>query len=95
MDISALRSVIEASRYGAFDGMFAKGGSIRRGHWGIAGEAGPEIVHGPATVTPLSGGVNIQTSIDFDGLDAIVTHTVNGQIAKRERHHHRQTRSYA
>ena len=95
MDISALRSVIEASRYGAFDGMFAKGGSIRRGHWGIAGEAGPEIVHGPATVTPLSGGVNIQTSIDFDGLDAIVTHTVNGQIAKRERHHHRQARSYA
>lgn len=95
MDISALRSVIEASRYGAFDGMFAKGGSIRRGHWGIAGEAGPEIVHGPATVTPLSGGVNIQTSIDFDGLDAIVTHTVNGQLAKRERHHHRQARSYA
>ena len=95
MDISGLRSVIEASRYGAFDGMFAKGGSIRSGHWGIAGEAGPEIVHGPATVTPLSGGVNIQTSIDFDGLDAIVTHTVNGQLAKRERHHHRQARSYA
>ena len=95
MDISALRSVIEASRYGAFDGMFARGGSIRPGHWGIAGEAGPEIVHGPATVTPLSGGVNIQTSIDFDGLDAIVTHTVNGQLAKRERHHHRQARSYA
>ena len=95
MDISGLRSVIEASRYGAFDGMFAKGGSIRPGHWGIAGEAGPEVVHGPATVTPLASGVNIQTSIDFDGLDAIVTHTVNGQIAKRERHHHRQARSYA
>ena len=95
IDISGLRSVIEASRYGAFDGMFAKGGSIRPGHWGIAGESGPEIVRGPATVTPTAGGVNIQTSIDFDGLDAIVTHTVNGQLAKRERHHHRQARSYA
>jgi hypothetical protein len=34
-----------------FAGMFAAGGSIPRGMWGIAGETGrPEVVHGPATV---------------------------------------------
>lgn len=33
-----------------FAGMFAKGGSIAAGQWGIAGEAGPEIVQGPAQV---------------------------------------------
>lgn len=34
-----------------FAGMYAQGGSIPAGMWGIAGETGrPEIVHGPATV---------------------------------------------
>lgn len=33
-----------------FAGMFAKGGGIAAGKWGIAGEAGPEIVQGPARV---------------------------------------------
>lgn len=33
-----------------FAGMFAKGGSIPAGMWGIAGERGPEPVIGPATV---------------------------------------------
>jgi hypothetical protein len=38
---------------GLFGGVFAKGGSLSSGEWGIAGEAGPEIVTGPATVYPM------------------------------------------
>ena len=36
---------------GASQGFFADGGYIRPGNTGIVGEAGPEIVSGPATVT--------------------------------------------
>jgi lambda family phage tail tape measure protein len=37
-----------------YGGFFAKGGTLGAGKWGIAGEAGPEIVSGPATITPIS-----------------------------------------
>jgi hypothetical protein len=37
-----------------FGGLYANGGTLGAGKWGIAGEAGPEIVHGPATITPMS-----------------------------------------
>lgn len=36
-----------------FSGLFAEGGTIPGGKWGIVGEAGPEIVNGPASVTPM------------------------------------------
>lgn len=39
----------------AFSGEFAEGGPIPAGHWGIVGESGPEVVTGPATVTPMGG----------------------------------------
>lgn len=39
-----------------FGGLFANGGTLGAGQWGIAGEAGPEIVHGPARITPMGGG---------------------------------------
>ena len=39
-----------------FAGPFASGGRLGAGKWGIAGEAGPEIIHGPANVTPMSRG---------------------------------------
>ena len=94
MDISQLRSVIEASRYGVFDGAFAKGGSISPGHWGIAGEAGPEVVRGPATVHPMGGGVNVTNNFDWEGMDLYVETTVNGVIAKRERVGHTRARQY-
>lgn len=94
MDISQLRSVIEASRYGVFDGAFAKGGSISSGHWGIAGEAGPEVVRGPATVHPMGGGVNVTNNFDWEGMDLYVETTVNGVIAKRERVGHTRARQY-
>jgi lambda family phage tail tape measure protein len=38
-----------------FSGFFATGGSIPQGRFGIVGEAGPEFVGGPASVTPMSG----------------------------------------
>ncbi len=36
----------------AFSGLYAEGGSIGAGRWGIVGEKGAEVVAGPATVTP-------------------------------------------
>lgn len=42
-----------------FDGLFATGGYIQPGHWGVAGEAGAELVYGGntgATVIPQGGG---------------------------------------
>jgi len=40
----------------AFAGFFASGGTLGAGQWGIAGEAGPEVVRGPASITPMGGG---------------------------------------
>lgn len=40
---------------GSFGGFFATGGRLGAGQWGIAGEAGAEIVHGPANITPMVG----------------------------------------
>lgn len=45
-----------ASLLNSFSGFFAGGGKIASGRWGIAGEAGPELIAGPATVTPMGGG---------------------------------------
>lgn len=36
-----------------FGGFFADGGTLGAGKWGIAGEAGPEIIRGPAEIVPL------------------------------------------
>lgn len=36
-----------------FGGLYAGGGYLGSGKWGIAGEAGPEIIHGPARITPM------------------------------------------
>ena len=36
-----------------FDGWFANGGQIGAGRFGVVGERGPELVSGPATVTPM------------------------------------------
>ena len=38
-----------------FGGFYANGGTLGAGKWGIAGEAGPEIIHGPARITPMDG----------------------------------------
>ena len=52
--------------FGGFKGFFAEGGTLGAGHWGIAGEAGPEPVVGPAKIIPnhaMSGTVNMKTEI--------------------------------
>jgi hypothetical protein len=52
------------SAFSGFRGLFADGGTLGAGQWGIAGEAGPEIVHGPAQITPMeSGPVNLSIQL--------------------------------
>jgi lambda family phage tail tape measure protein len=45
-----------------FSGFFANGGMIPQGRFGIAGEAGPELIGGPASVTPM--GTNVTYNIN-------------------------------
>lgn len=67
-----------------FGGFFADGGNIRPGSFGIVGEAGPEIVTGPAQVFSNSdsrdmmggGGANVNITInavDATGIDELLT----------------------
>lgn len=49
---------------GLFDGFFANGGNIGSGKFGVVGENGPELVSGPATVTPMGGGTNVTYNIN-------------------------------
>lgn len=51
-------------------GAFARGGSLGYGEWGIAGEAGAEIIEGPARITStretaraLAGGTSLQVNV--------------------------------
>lgn len=46
-----------------FGGFFANGGTLGAGKWGIAGEAGPELISGPANITPMGGGQNVTYNI--------------------------------
>ena len=48
----------------AFGGLFADGGFLGAGKWGIAGEAGPEIISGPAMITPMSGASYVTYNIN-------------------------------
>jgi hypothetical protein len=55
-----------SSLFGNFGGFYAKGGTLGAGKWGVAGEAGPEIIHGPARVTPMDGrrgGVTVNNQV--------------------------------
>ena len=60
----------------AFSGWFADGGSIPAGKWGIAGEAGAEVISGPATVTPVgdlaapAGGGSTNVTYNINAVDA-------------------------
>ena len=63
---------------GAFAGFFQEGGFIPRGQFGIVGEAGPEIVQGPANVTSasetaslLSGSGTQNITFNVNTLDAV------------------------
>jgi len=80
-----LRSQIQkliASTFGAFGGgsggsspfagFFANGGLIPSGQFGIVGEKGPELISGPANITPLDGlgGGGSQVIYNINAVDA-------------------------
>ncbi len=49
-----------------FGGFFADGGTIPKGKFGVVGERGPEMISGPATITPMGaggGGTNVTYNI--------------------------------
>ncbi len=50
----ALASALSGGGGSAFAGLFAEGGTIAPGQWGIVGEKGAEVVAGPAAVTPFA-----------------------------------------
>ena len=55
-----------------FGGFFADGGKLSAGKFGIAGENGAEIIHGPANVTPVTsqmGGNSAQVNITIQAVD--------------------------
>ena len=47
-----------------FAGFFANGGMIPSGSFGVVGERGPELVSGPATVMPMTGGGAVTYNIN-------------------------------
>ena len=56
-----------ASSIGKFVGFKGDGGMIGKGEYGIAGERGPELITGPANVTPLMGN---QVTYNINAVDA-------------------------
>ena len=54
-----------------FAGFFADGGMIPAGQFGIAGERGPELISGPATVTPLDGMGSSNVTYNINAVDAM------------------------
>jgi hypothetical protein len=63
-----------------FSGFFADGGLIPAGHFGVVGEAGPELVSGPTMVTPMrGGGPVIHQHFHFDAPTSSLT---RAQVAK-------------
>jgi hypothetical protein len=74
---TAISSQAASAITSGFGGLFQHGGELGAGKWGIAGEHGPELIHGPASVTPVHSGarsprfnVNIKTQ---EGVTARVT----------------------
>jgi hypothetical protein len=53
-----------------FGGFFANGGTLGAGKWGIAGEAGPELISGPASITPMGSGGVTQVTYNINAVDA-------------------------
>ena len=49
-----------------FAGFFADGGKIPAGKFGMVGEEGPELISGPATVTPMAQQTSMDTTAQGD-----------------------------
>ena len=67
---------------GGFGGFYANGGTLGAGKWGIAGEAGPEIIHGPARITPMDGrrgGVTVNNNVVNTSNSQVTTRATQGR----------------
>jgi phage-related protein len=53
-----------------FAGFFANGGRIPAGQFGVVGEAGPELVSGPANVTPMGDQFGTMVTYNINAVDA-------------------------
>ena len=53
-----------------FGGLFHDGGYLGAGKFGIAGEYGPELISGPANVTPLAMGGQQNVTYNINAVDA-------------------------
>jgi tape measure domain-containing protein len=65
-----------------FAGFFANGGDIPVGKWGIAGEAGPELVKGPATITSTRDTAAILGGANPYGSPTMVTYNIQAVDAR-------------
>lgn len=55
-----------------FGGFFANGGYLPAGKFGVAGEAGPELINGPANITPLGAmGSTNNVTYNINAVDAM------------------------
>lgn len=92
IDISGLRSVIEAAQYGAFAGLpkFHQGGTVP----GPANREVPIMARGGEVVSP-KGGVNVTNNFSFDEFGMLVETYVDDRLAKRERIGRDRSRQYA
>lgn len=53
-----------------FGGFFANGGTLPAGKFGIVGERGPELVSGPASITPMGGFGMTNVTYNINAVDA-------------------------
>ena len=65
-----------------FGGFFANGGTLGAGKFGIAGENGPELIHGPAKITPMGAGGNVTVNVAVDANGQSGVTDVSGEGAK-------------
>ena len=57
--------------FNPFAGFFANGGLIPSGKFGVVGEKGPELISGPANITPMNGlGGGSQVIYNINAVDA-------------------------
>jgi hypothetical protein len=67
-----LGGIISSVAGSFFGGLFADGGKLAKNKFGIVGEKGPELVTGPATITPLSK--------DRSGVSPVFNFNITGNL---------------
>ena len=53
-----------------FGGFFANGGYLPAGKWGVVGENGPEMIGGPASISPMGMGGMTNVTYNINAVDA-------------------------